>query len=449
MLGLLSKVEQHQSNKSHNINHSSSNKNGHNTHYSTAPPTASTSHAHAHAHRSHDSKRAHIGSGSSVGIRGRSGINNKAAVAAFGVADERVNFRRLLSRVEAILQGAPIKDNVRAMIPKYMEALREQLEYLRSAGAPVGAVLADLAEKEKLVQSTITSSLTRTISNMNGTAAAASDASSTAYRATSREQLRSSMATRRARLRDDGLARTELLQIRSHTANDDNDDLIPDDDDVTDDDNDTQPGREPGGLPSYDDTQPGASLLSSKISTPLPSSSSSSTTTSSPTGEGKEQAAVMSTIGLRQRSTAATVSTSSSSSKQKFSSKGSDDDRAQLLTKSRTTGDKHGHAKEELLEDERRTHDELTSSLADMTGRLKFTAIKMGDRMKKDQSIIEQAGEVIDKETPRLQKQIQRLDELIGSATSSWWFLMSTLVLVFFAFWFMYIFMKLVPKPRY
>jgi hypothetical protein len=193
------------------------------------------------------------------------------------------------------------------------------------------------------VQPSITSPVTRaaatTTTTTTGSSAPSSSSvtSSLSYRATEAEQLRGAMAARRARLREDGLTRSELLEVRStDTNNDDNDDLIPDDNDDTDDDNDdSQPGREPGSLSYHDDTQPGATLTSKTL--PLPLLSSSTTTIPSTTikGEGKQEAssvpvAAEPTTGLRQRPTASTSVSSKPNG-------GNNDERAQLLTKTRGT----------------------------------------------------------------------------------------------------------------
>jgi hypothetical protein len=116
MLGLLSKVDQHQAATSTGSGRvptiSSSLSGGSGIGLQSAGSVSSSAATSINAYSSYDSKRVSHSTNSNNIKRG-SIINSK-------ISDDRINFRRLLSRCENILSSShpPIKDNVRPMLPK-------------------------------------------------------------------------------------------------------------------------------------------------------------------------------------------------------------------------------------------------------------------------------------------------------------------------------------------
>lgn len=133
-----------------------------------------------------------------------------------------------------------------------------------------------------------------------------------------------------------------------------------------------------------------------------------------------------------------------------FDSDGQMHAREQLLQDLMDNQTKQGydHSEKDYLEEERKVQKELARDMSDMAEQLKEKVKSIGQTLKNDSVMVDGTEDLVITSREKHRKEDKRLDETLNSSMRSTILTTMTLCVVGIVFVMMYIFMKLVPKPK-
>merc|ERR1712038_1217854 len=113
------------------------------------------------------------------------------------------------------------------------------------------------------------------------------------------------------------------------------------------------------------------------------------------------------------------------------------------------TKQSYDHSEKDYLEEERKVQKELAQDMSDMTEQLMEKVKSIGQTLKNDSVMVDGTEDLVVTSREKHRKEDKRLDETLHSSIRSTILTTMALSVVGIVFVMMYIFMKLVPKPKY